>query len=175
MQVWFLGAALVIAVLGAGWDAATARIPNRLSYFGIAFGLILHAAIDRWAGIGSALLGLAIGGGIFLAFYLVRAMGAGDVKLMAGVGSIAGASKIVEIALASAIAGGVMAVGYMIYRRSIRATLVNVIHLLQFHWAHGAESHPDINLSNPSAARMPYGVAIAAGVLYSFCVTFWGR
>jgi hypothetical protein len=31
----------------------------------------------------------------------------------------------------------------------------------------GAEAHPSLNLSNPQAARMPYGVAIAAGVLYS--------
>lgn len=173
--MWFLGAALAIAVLGGGWDAFTGRIPNLMSYAGIVLGIALHTALGGWRGLGSAVLGLVIGGGIFLVFYLVRAMGAGDVKLMAAVGCLAGAPKVLEIAFASAITGGLLALGYMVYHRRIRATLSNMVHVLQFHWAHGAQSHPEINLSNPNALRMPYGLAIAAGVLYSFCVTFAGR
>jgi prepilin peptidase CpaA len=175
MQVWFLGAALVVAILGAGWDAATGRIPNPISYSGMLAGLALHSALGGWAGLGSAFLGLVIGGGIFLVFYLIHAMGAGDVKLMAAVGCVAGAAKVLEIALAGAIGGGLLAIGYMVYHRKIRATLENVVHLLQFHRMHGAQSHPELNLSNPQAVRMPYGVAIATGALYSFCVTFLGR
>jgi prepilin peptidase CpaA len=175
LDLWFLGAALAVAVLGASWDAATGRIPNAITYTGILVGIALHSVFVGWRGLGSAVLGMLVGGGIFLAFYVVRAMGAGDVKLMAAVGSLAGASKILEIALAGAIGGGFLAVGYMIYHRKVGVTLRNVIDLLQFHRMHGAESHPEINLSNPAALRMPYGIAIAAGVLYSFCMIFAGR
>jgi prepilin peptidase CpaA len=175
MQVWFLGVALIVALLGAGWDATSGRIPNLISYSGIVLGLVLHIAAARWSGLASAFLGMVIGGGIFLDFFLIHAMGAGDVKLMAAVGCLAGFSKVLEIALASAITGGLLAIGYMVYHRKFRATLGNVVHLLQFHWTHGAQTHPEINLSNPEAIRMPYGIAIAAGVLYSFCVAFAGR
>jgi prepilin peptidase CpaA len=68
-----------------------------------------------------------------------------------------------------------MAIGYMLYHRRFRGTLANVGELLQFHVRHGAKSHPEINLSNPTAIRMPYGVAIATGSLYSFCMTLLKR
>jgi hypothetical protein len=54
----------------------------------------------------------------------------------------------------------------------LRAVLVNVFDLIRFHATVGAEVHPTLNLSNPQAARLPYGVAIAAGVLYSVLVFY---
>ena len=60
---------------------------------------------------------------LFFLFFLVRAMGAGDVKLMAAVGCLApsGVSSMgdalkqaVMIVLYSAMAGGILALGYTI-------------------------------------------------------------
>ena len=39
-------------------------------------------------------------------FYMVRAMGAGDVKLMAGIGALVGPNQAVGVLLATAIFGG---------------------------------------------------------------------
>jgi prepilin peptidase CpaA len=175
MEVWFLAAALFLAAAGAAFDVFTGRIPNQLTYGGIIIGMVFWYAMAGWRGLGMAVLGTLVGGGIFLLFYVVRAMGAGDVKLMAAVGSIAGPRKSIETVFACAIAGGLMAIGYMLYHHRIRGTLANVGELLQFHVRHGAKSHPEINLSNPTAIRMPYGVAIATGCLYSFCMTLLKR
>ena len=175
MEVWFLGAGLFLASSGAAFDVATRRIPNQLTYGGIVIGIVFWTATAGWRGLGTAILGMLIGGGVFLLLYLVRAMGAGDVKLMAAVGSIVGAQKSVETIFACAIAGGVMAIGYMLFHRRTHGTLANVGKLLRFHMRHGAKSHPELNLSNPTAIRMPYGVAIAAGCLYSFCMTLLKR
>lgn len=175
MQVWSLAAALMLAGCGAVFDVFTHRIPNELTYGGIIIGMLFWCVTSGWRGLLTATLGAVIGGGIFLVFYLVRAMGAGDVKLIAAVGSIAGARNSVEIVFACAIAGGIMAVGYAVYHRQFRGALANVGELLQYHVKHGARSHPEINLSNPAAIRMPYGVAIAAGCLYSLCTTLFRR
>ena len=59
-------------------------------------------------------------------------------------------------------------------RGLLRTVLANVVDLIRFHAVAGAEVHPNLNLSNPQAARLPYGVAIAAGVLYS-AVAFYRR
>ena len=94
-------------------------------------------------------------------------MGAGDVKLITAVGCFVGPGVALEIVLASAIAGGIFAIIFALWQGRLRAVLVNVVDLVKFHAVAGAEVHPSLNLSNPQAARLPYGVAIAAGVLYS--------
>ena len=75
--------------------------------------------------------------------------------------------KVFEIVLAAAIAGGVFAIVHSVWHGRLRTVLANTGSLIRFHATVGAEEHPSLNLSNTQAARMPYGVAIAAGVLYS--------
>jgi prepilin peptidase CpaA len=175
MEVWFLATAFFLAASGAAFDVFTRRIPNELTYGGIIIGMVFGYAVAGWRGLGTSVLGTLVGAGVFFLFYLVRAMGAGDVKLMAAIGSISGPRKSIETVFACAIAGGLMAIGYMLYHHRIRGTFANIAALLHFHVKHGAKSHPEINLSNPTAIRMPYGVAIATGCLYSFCMALLKR
>jgi prepilin peptidase CpaA len=123
--------------------------------------------LQGWHGLGSAIAGGLVGGGAFLIFFLLHVMGAGDVKLVAAVGCFVGPGSAIEIVLAAAIAGGIFAIIYALWLGRLRTVLVNVRDLIMFHAAVGAEEHPTLNLSNPQAIRLPYGVPIAAGVLYS--------
>ncbi len=148
-------------------DVATRRIPNKLTYSAMLVALAGRIAMQGWHGLESAIVGGLFGGGAFLAFFLIHAMGAGDVKLMAAVGCFAGPERTIEIILASAVAGGIFAIIYSLWQGRLRTVLANAGKLIKFHATAGAEVHPSLNLSNPHAARMPYGVAIAAGVLYS--------
>src|SRR5664279_775700 len=160
--------AFAVAAAGAFVDVRERRIPNWLTYPGIVLGFVLRGLLLGWKGIGSALIGCLLAGCIFLLFYLVRAMGAGDVKLVAAVGSLLGPTDALVMLLATAICGGVMAAVYAVYRRQVRSTLVNVGASLQFHAQAGLRAHPELNLDNPAALRMPYGLAVAAGTLYVF-------
>jgi hypothetical protein len=45
-------------------------------------------------------------------------------------------------------------------------TLRNTFAVVGFHAVHGLRTHPEVNLDNPTAARMPYGLAFAAGTLF---------
>ena len=67
-------------------DLRTSRIPNLLTFSAAAAGLAWHA-FGGWAPLASALGGLALGLLLFLPIYLLRGMGAGDVKLLAALGA----------------------------------------------------------------------------------------
>jgi len=163
---------LVVAAIGGVTDVATRRIPNKLTYLAMLVAIAGRFALQGWHGLGSAALGGLIGGGAFLIFFLLHVMGAGDVKLIAAVGCFVGPGSAIEIVLSSAIAGGIFAILYALRLGKLRAVLVNVWDLIRFHAALGGQVHPTLNLSNPQAIRLPYGVAIATGVLYSALVSY---
>jgi len=173
-EALFMTGALVVAGLGGATDVATRRIPNWLTYSGMLVAIAGRSVLQGWHGLGSALAGGLIGGSVFLVFFLVRAMGAGDVKLITAIGCLVGPASALQIVLATAIAGGIFAIILSLWQGRLRAVLVNVFDLVKFHAVAGAEVHPTLNLSNPQAARLPYGVAIATGVLYSV-VAFYRR
>jgi prepilin peptidase CpaA len=165
--------AMAVAVAAAIMDVQQRRIPNWLTYPAILAGVLLRTSYFGWNGFLSAVAGCLLAGGIVFVFYAVRAMGAGDLKLLAALGSIVGPSAIVTVLLATGIAGGVLALIYVTYRGQTRATLSNVGAVMKFHAWGGLQAHPELNLDNPAALRMPYGLAIAVGTLYTFVTSFW--
>jgi prepilin peptidase CpaA len=166
MDGMFIALGTAVAVAAAIFDVKSHRIPNRLTYSALLAGVALHCALQGWAGLRASLWGMAIAGGIFLVFFLVGGMGAGDVKLMGAVGALAGSDRVLGIVLATAIAGGVLACVVMILRRQVGVTIRRTFRLFLFHLVHGMKGHPEINLADDSAVRLPYGLAIASGTAY---------
>ena len=172
-ELFLLFDALAVAVAASVIDVQQRRIPNWLTYSAIVMGLLLRAYYFGWKGMLTAVSGCLLAGGIVLVFYAVRAMGAGDLKLLAAIGSLVGPHYTVIILLATAIAGGVLAIIYAAYRGRMRATFSNVGSVMKFHAWGGLQAHPELNLDNPDTLRLPYGLAIAAGTLYAFVTTCW--
>ena len=165
--------ALAVATAAAVMDVQQHRIPNWLTYPVMLAGVLLRSYYFGWNGLLTALGGCLLVGAIVFLFFAVRAMGAGDLKLLAALGSLAGPRYAISILLASAIVGGVLALVYTAMRGRTRETLTNVGSVMKFHAWGGLQAHPEINLDNPAALRMPYGLAIAAGTLYTFAVAIW--
>ncbi len=164
-QTAYLLAALICASIASCYDLHSRRIPNWITGPAILTGLVLHLILGGVGQLGlSALTGL-IAGGIFLLFFLAGGMGAGDVKLMAAVGCLAGMTHIAEILITTVLIGGLMGVILAIYRGRLRETLLNVSTLVQHHRAEGLTKHTEINVKNPATLRLPYAVPIAAGCL----------
>src|ERR1017187_8474904 len=79
---------LVVLLAAAVFDVFYRRIPNWLTVGGVVLGIVTNALIGPpLAGVGFAMAGLGVAFGIYVLLYAVRAMGAGDVKLMAAVGA----------------------------------------------------------------------------------------
>ena len=158
--------ALICAMIGAVSDIRAGRIPNWLTYGGLVVGLTLRTILEGWRGLGQGAAGILAGGGIFFLFYLVRGMGAGDVKLMAAVGAWTGVRQAVVVMIATAVAGGILGVVYMVFYRRVGSTVRNIGELIRFHLTSGIQPHPEVSLSDPGSIRVPYGLAIAMGTLY---------
>src|SRR6266851_6969215 len=166
--------ALAVTVTAAITDVKERRIPNLLTYSAMVAGLVLQTVLHAWKGLLLGAGGCLIFGGVFLLFYLVRAMGAGDVKLAAALGAIVGYSATLPLMLATALAGAALAIFFMVLSGRIVETLRNTLWVAGFHVQHGLQVHPVVNLDNPKAVRMPYGLAFAAGTLYwAVSLQFW--
>lgn len=158
--------AVSVALCAAITDTRSRRIPNRLTYPAMLVGLLLQGLMHGWEGVLLSLGGSVLFGGVFMLFYLVRAMGAGDVKLALALGCIVGLSAAWHVMFATALAGGLLAIIFMVFSGRVVQTLRNTLWVAGFHLQHGLQVHPVVNLDNAGLVRMPYGLAFAAGTLY---------
>lgn len=166
-------AALVALVLtAAGYDFRFRRIPNWLVVTGLCAGLALNTMISGWAGLRLAAVGFAGGFGVYFFFYMLRAMGAGDVKLMGAVGSLVGWDLWLRVFLASAIAGGVAGVVMIVVKRRVRRTLWNIGFILSefLHFRAPYLTRDELDVKSEAAVTLPHGVAIAAGTLVTLAL-----
>src|SRR6185437_16974645 len=93
-------------------------------------GVGLNTLLLHGHGIVVALLGLGLSLLIYIPLYLVRGMGAGDVKLMAAVGSIAGPHNWLVIFVVTALLGGLVALALVFFKKRIHETLFNLATIL---------------------------------------------
>jgi prepilin peptidase CpaA len=162
---------LAIAALACVWDLKSARIPNWLTFTGAAAAILFHAVAPQGQGVGAALIGLLLGLAIFLPLFALRAMGAGDVKLLAALGAWIGWGPVFWVAMYASVAGGVLALIVMLARGHFWKGLQNIRTLLTFWMISGIKPLPSVSLDDPHAVRLPYAVPIAVGLM----VTLWQR
>jgi prepilin peptidase CpaA len=114
-------------------DLRTRRIPNRLTFGGITLALLygLLAHHPHSGGFFWALGGMALGLAMMLPLYLLHAMGAGDVKLMAMVGSFLGPEATWQAVIFVFITGGLAAISYALWHRMAGKLLRNSAEAVQ--------------------------------------------
>lgn len=149
----------------AVFDAAWARIPNRLTGGLAAFGLLAGAAGGAAAGLGASALGLVVGAALFLPWRLLGGVGSGDLKLMAAVGAVLGARDTVAAFLAAALIGGVLGIALWV---SSGLGLAPARRLLQGIFLTVAWREPRVVLHRSRGShepQLPYALPIALGTL----------
>jgi prepilin peptidase CpaA len=166
----YLIVALLSAGLGSVYDIRARRIPNALTGSSIVIGLLLHLAVGGWSQLAYALLAGVIGGGLFLLFFLMGGMGAGDVKLMTAVGCLVGLGSLSRVLVATVVTGAVLAIGIALSRGRLRQTITNVGALAAHYQQHGLHRHDELTVENVRTLRMPYAVPIAAGCMVALCM-----
>jgi prepilin peptidase CpaA len=172
---YFLIGGVLVALVGAVTDVRSARIPNSLTYSAALVALGLRAALLGLYGLKSGAFGMLLAGGLFLFLFVLGAMGGGDMKLMAAVGAWVGSEEVMTLILAAALAGGVLAIGRIIFRNMLGETLRNTIRLIFYRFTSGMQPHPELNVQAPGSQRVPFGVAIAVGALSCAGNAIWWR
>src|ERR1700722_10475408 len=120
---------VLMVTIAAVYDIRFRRIPNWLVLTGLVLGLGLNTFLLRWSGARASLLGIGLAFLIYFPLYLLRGMGAGDVKLMAAIGAIVGAANWFGIFIVSALLGGIAAILLLLSRGKLLNSLWNVGYL----------------------------------------------
>jgi prepilin peptidase CpaA len=153
-------ASAAAAIAGAGIDLRTGRIPNALTAATAATGLTLAVAGVTGTSPLASLAGGALGLGLMLPGHIAGGTGAGDVKLMGALGTVVGPGAVVVMFLASAIAGGVLAIGHAWRRGRMGTTVARTARLA----TGAAGSKTAVDAAAP-LTKFAYGPAIAVGAI----------
>ncbi|QDT37260.1 A24 family peptidase [Stratiformator vulcanicus] len=168
---WHVKVVALLLIWAAWIDGKELRVPNWLTYPMALAGLIFQTWIGGFEGLGFGMLGLACGLLTLLPLYAVGGMGAGDVKLMAGMGAWLGWEITLYAFAVSVVVGALMAVAMVLYRGVFMKHYANFLMLWYEWWA----VRDPRKLSSIAAERkssmmlLPYGIPICIGSIGYFC------
>lgn len=164
---------LALMMVAVFTDMRTRRVPNKLVAIGMLIG-VASSLLPGSIGIAQSTGGLAVGIAMFLPMYMLRAMGAGDVKLMACAGAFLGIKATFFASLFAFALGGVLAIFYSAFAGTLTQTLSNlktfVFHSFVRVTGGGMPCAGDMPASG---GRMPYSLAITGGVVIYIAVRFY--
>lgn len=109
---------------------------------------------------------------VLLPVVLLRGLGGGDWKLMGALGAWLGPTAILVVLLVTIFVSGFLALVQIIRKKKVIETARNMWELLRGFFFFGLAPHPEINLDNPNALSLPFGVAAALATLGCFWVRF---
>ena len=106
---WAMWAVSVTLVVAAVIDGMYLKVPNKITYPLIVAGWIYSFAVGGWAGLGWSFAATFFGLFLLFGLHLIGGMGAGDVKLLAGIASFVHIEPTWYIFVATTIVGAIMA------------------------------------------------------------------
>ena len=168
-HIWTVSIVLVVAAVIDGWKL---KVPNWITFPMILTGWVYSFASGGWSGLGWSLLATFFGLALLYGIYMIGGMGAGDVKLLAGIGAWVHAEHTWNIFAATAIVGGIMALCMVAYTGAWRK------HYAQFRMliSEFVEVRDPEALFQRAAERkprmflLPYGIPMTVAALGYFAV-----
>jgi prepilin peptidase CpaA len=166
-DIWLVTVILIVAAVIDGWKL---KVPNWITFPFVISGWVYWTTCQGWEGLGWSLVGTLVGLALLLPAYAIGGMGAGDVKLLAGVGAWVCGTNTFYAFCVSAVVGGIIAVGMVVIRKSWRhhsgqlKTIINEIMVIR----------DPSQLATIAAERkssmllLPYGIPIAIGTIVYF-------
>ena len=170
--IWVVTLTLIVAAV---IDGLKLKVPNWITFPMIISGWVYSVALSPyagWEGLMYSVLGTIVGLALLLPAYAIGGMGAGDVKLLAGVGAWVWSTTTLYAFAVSTIVGGIIAILMVLTQRKW------VKHQAQF-WMICTEiltvKDPEQLAAiaaerKPSMMLLPYGIPIAIGTIAYFAV-----
>jgi prepilin peptidase CpaA len=165
--IWVLSGVLVVAAAIDGWKL---KVPNWITFPLVVSGWVYSTVYFGWAGLAWSLVGTAVGLGLLMPAYAIGGMGAGDVKLLAGVGAWIGGTDTFYAFCVSAILGGVIALAMIVVRRQWARHYAQFFGILtEILVVRNADNLSAIAAQRKSSMLLlPYGIPIAIGTIAYF-------
>ena len=171
--VWVVTITLIVAAVIDGFEL---RVPNWITLPMIVTGWIYSCIAatgqgDPWyVGLMWSLAGTVVGLALLLPAYAIGGMGAGDVKLLAGVGAWMHAMHTAYAFGVSAVVGALLAVLMVIFHRGMKKHAAQFMMILnEIMTVRDPEKLSEIARERKSSMMLlPYGIPIAIGTIAYF-------
>lgn len=157
-----------LAVVISYYDIYYRRIPNPFVLATLTAGFLINVTFNGVNGALASLGGCALGFFLMFVLHTFGAMGAGDVKLFAAIGSVTGAQLVLPMFFVVILTGGVLGVVSMLHTRQMKLTMMRVLQII----IGILPGHTVPRFAVPTDRRhtLPYGVAITFGSLLSLVI-----
>src|SRR5882672_11091351 len=126
MPVLQWGVVLIAVIVGAMTDLAARRIPNWLTGPLLLSGVVSSTVIGHWAGLADSLAACVLLGVPYVILFIYGGGGAGDAKLMMGIGAWLGLINGLAALLAVSFCAIVLGLAYAAFHGRAREVLVNL-------------------------------------------------
>lgn len=173
LENWTIWLVSIVLIVAAVIDGKILKVPNWLTFPFIISGWVVSLALGGLPGLGWSLLGTFVGMMLLLVLRNVGGMGAGDVKLLAGVGAWLHTETTLWVFVATAVTGGVMA-AWMIYRSGQWFKHYAMARQIMEEWT-TVRSPSKLSAiareRKPTMTLLPYGIPMCIGAILYFAGT----
>jgi prepilin peptidase CpaA len=170
LEHWHVKLVSVVLIWAAWIDGRQLRVPNWMTYPLVLSGLVYGAVSGGWGGLGASALGMVVGLACLLPLYSVGGMGAGDVKLMAGMGAWVGAAATWYAFCVSVVVGAIMALIMAWWRGKFDHHMAQFT-MLWLEWFSVRDPRKLAAIAaerKPTMLLLPYGIPICIGSIAYF-------
>ncbi len=170
IENWPVKLVSAILILAAWIDGRQLRVPNWITFPMVFAGLIYSTAIGGWSGLGDSTVGMLVGLACLLPLYAVGGMGAGDVKLMAGIGAWLGAAVTWHAFCVSVVIGALMAIVMAVVDGRFKQHYANFT-MIFLEWTNIRDPRKLSAIAaerKPTMTLLPYGIPICIGSIGYF-------
>jgi prepilin peptidase CpaA len=178
LSIWCSAFTILVVGVAVITDLRSRRIPNLLTFSAFCLAVVIRTALQGWIGFGIALSGAVLAMGLLLLLHAGKGIGMGDLKLAGAVGAFVGPIVAVVAMFASAIAGGILAIAWMLRPGGMLAPVASTF-LIGLPFVKGKKTKEqseeileDCQLSSKSE-HLPYGLAIGVGSVVTLAVCWW--
>ncbi len=172
-----MAAVLVPATVFAGWnDYRFHRVPNWLGATVALCGLVAQAFWNGRSGAVAGVEGLLVGFGLLFGLWLIRGMGAGDVKLMAALGTWLGPQLTLVAVAVGGLIGGAMALAMIARQRAWTQMSANVGVLMakMGTWKTALGDFGSAQSLGRSTGMIPYAIPLCLGAWLVVANAYFG-
>lgn len=174
-HLWTVPLAVVAAATGFALvtDLWTFKVYNGLTFPLLLAGLLFHGAAPGGLGLPFSSSGMLCGFLGLIAFYALGGFGAGDVKLMAGIGAWLGPVNTLSLLIVSALLSGLCAVVMSWWQRRLWERVLVALAIVR-QWMSGdlraaSEATGSLDEASQAADRrrrvMPFAAMVASGLV----------
>lgn len=165
---------LMLLLLALVSDLRIYSIKNYITYSFMLIGLALNFAMEGFRGLAFSLQGIIIPALCLFILYIMRIVGAGDVKLLCAIGAVMGGVFTLYAAICSFICGGFIASGLMLARKNASERFNHLfLYLTSCFLTMKILQYTDFGNSE-DGGKFHFSIAIASGTIAAAIIKSFG-